>query len=318
MFLIPSSIVSLSLTLTHQKEYDRARVIYKYALEHIAKAEDLTDLNKEYIAFEKRHGERRGIEEAILGRRRDEYEERLRLNSFDYDTWFDYIRIEESEGSDIEKTRDVFERAIANVPPVQEKRYWRRYIYLWISYALFEELHAKDIDRTRAVYKACLGLIPHKVFTFGKVWVMAAHLEVRHKDLTAARKIFWQGVGLCGKESIFKKYIELELQLGEVERCRLIYAKYVETMPHNVTAWKAFAQLEQNVGETARARGLYELAVTQPVLDMPELLWKAYIEFEISEQESARVRLLYERLLERTSHVKVGESHTNFSAITLI
>ena len=80
------------------QEYDRARVIYKYALEHIAKAEDLTDLNKEYIAFEKRHGERRGIEEAILGRRRDEYEERLRLNSFDYDTWFDYIRIEESEG----------------------------------------------------------------------------------------------------------------------------------------------------------------------------------------------------------------------------
>jgi hypothetical protein len=32
-------------------------------------------------------------------------------------------------------------------------------------------------------------------------------------------------VGLCGKENVFKKYIELELQLGEVDRCRQIYAK---------------------------------------------------------------------------------------------
>ena len=32
----------------------------------------------------------------------------------------------------------MYERAIANVPPSGEKRYWRRYIYLWINYALFE------------------------------------------------------------------------------------------------------------------------------------------------------------------------------------
>ena len=59
---------------------------------------------------------------------------------------------------------------------------------------------------------------------------------------------------MCGKENIFKSYIDLELQLGEVERCRAIYGKYLEYMPHNCSAWKAFAQLETNVGETARAR----------------------------------------------------------------
>lgn len=36
----------------------------------------------------------------------------------------------------------VYERAIANVPPAAEKRYWQRYIYLWVKYALFEELDA--------------------------------------------------------------------------------------------------------------------------------------------------------------------------------
>lgn len=45
----------------------------------------------------------------------------------------------------------VYERAIANVPPVAEKRYWRRYIYLWVNYALFEELQAEDMQRTRSV-----------------------------------------------------------------------------------------------------------------------------------------------------------------------
>lgn len=63
----------------------------------------------------------------------------------------------------------VYERAIANIPPAPEKRYWQRYIYLWINYALFEELEAQDMERTREVYRACLKLIPHKAFTFAKV-----------------------------------------------------------------------------------------------------------------------------------------------------
>ena len=65
--------------------------------------------------------------------------------------------------------QQVYERAIANVPPAAEKRYWQRYIYLWINYALFEELEAQDADRTREVHRACLKLIPHKAFTFAKV-----------------------------------------------------------------------------------------------------------------------------------------------------
>ncbi len=67
------------------------------------------------------------------------------------------------------QVREVYERAIANVPPAPEKRYWQRYIYLWIKYALWEELEAEDADRARQVYKACLNLIPHSIFTFAKV-----------------------------------------------------------------------------------------------------------------------------------------------------
>ena len=50
-----------------------------------------------------------------------------------------------------EEVEEIDERAIANIPPEDEKRYWRRYIYLWINYALYEEVVAHDVAKTRQV-----------------------------------------------------------------------------------------------------------------------------------------------------------------------
>ncbi|KAG5570891.1 hypothetical protein H5410_060657 [Solanum commersonii] len=69
--------------------------------------------------------------------------------------------------------------------------------------------------------------------------------------------------------------------------------------------------------ETERARAVFELAIDQPALDIPELLWKAYIDFEISEGEFERTRALYERLLNRTKHLKVWISYAKFEASTI-
>ena len=66
-----------------------------------------------------------------------------------------------------------------------------------------------------------------------------------------------------------------------------------------------YAELETILGDTDRARAIYELAINQPQLDMPEVLWKGYIDFEIEQTEMTRARKLYRRLLERTKHVKV-------------
>lgn len=88
-------------------------------------------------------------------------------------------------------------------------------------------------------------------------------------------------------------------------RCRTLYEKYLLHNPANCAAWCKFAELEASLNEAERARALYELAIQQPVLDMPELLWKAYIDFEIAQGEREYARALYERLLERTKHVKV-------------
>ena len=50
------------------------------------------------------------------------------------------------------RSRAIFERAVHNVPPVAEKRFWKRYIYLWLNYAIFEELTAGDAERATQVY----------------------------------------------------------------------------------------------------------------------------------------------------------------------
>uniref|UniRef100_T1IV56 Crooked neck-like protein 1 n=1 Tax=Strigamia maritima TaxID=126957 RepID=T1IV56_STRMM len=293
-----------------QREHDRVRIIFKYALDHIPK-EKAQELFKNYTIHEKKYGDRTGIEDVIVSKRKFQYEEEIKANPSNYDAWFDYLRLTESEGN-IEAIREVYERAIANVPPMKEKRYWRRYIYLWINYALFEELLAEDKERTHEVYKACLDLIPHKDFTFAKIWLLFAYFEVRQKNLPFARKLLGAAIGKCPKDKLFRAYIELEVQLREFDRCRHLYKKFLERGPENCTTWIKFAELETILGDAQRARAIYQLAVQQPRLDMPEVLWKAYIDFETEQEEFDNVRNLYQNLLERTQHIKVWISYANF------
>ncbi|KAF6844137.1 cell cycle control protein [Colletotrichum musicola] len=292
------------------KEYERARAIYKYALDRLPRSKSMA-LHKAYATFEKQFGDRDGVEDVILSKRRVFYETQVKENPKNYDTWFDYTRLEEAAG-DLDRARDVFERAVAQVPPAQEKRFWRRYIYLWINYAIFEELQAKDIERARQIYKVCLELIPHKKFTFAKIWLLRAQFEIRQGDLTAARKTLGLAIGMCPKDKLFRGYVELELKLFEFLRCRTLYLKHIEWNPSNCQAWIKFAELERGLDDLDRTRAIFELAVNQPTLDMPELLWKAYIDFEEEEGEYERTRELYERLLEKTDHVKVWISYAHF------
>ncbi|CAH0393089.1 unnamed protein product [Bemisia tabaci] len=293
-----------------QKEHDRARVIYKYALDHIAK-ERTHEIYKAYTIHEKKYGDRTGIEDVIASKRKFQYEEEVKANPTNYDAWFDYLRLVEDEGN-LDTIRETYERAIANVPLTKDKHFWRRYIYLWINYALFEELEAEDEERTRQVYRACLELLPHKVFTFSKIWLLYAQFEIRHKNLSAARKTLGMGLGICPKNKLFRGYIDLEIQLREFDRSRILYQKFLEFGPENCITWMRFAELETILGDIVRARAIYELAINQPRLDMPELLWKAYIDFEIGQEEIENARQLYERLLERTMHVKVWISYAQF------
>lgn len=90
----------------------------------------------------------------MLGKRRIQYEEELAYDGTNYDAWFSLARLEEDayradkedgEDADPARVREVYERAVANMPPASDKRYviqstsslgngtdvsrfWRRYI----------------------------------------------------------------------------------------------------------------------------------------------------------------------------------------------
>ncbi|CAK7203950.1 NineTeen Complex (NTC) component [Sporothrix eucalyptigena] len=292
------------------KEYERARAIYKFGLDNLPRARSM-QLHKEYTTFEKQFGDREGIEDIVVSKRRRQYEEQVQENPKNYDVWFDWARLEETTGN-IDRIREVYEKAVAQVPPAQEKRLWRRYIFLWLFYALWEETDAKNPERARQIYDTCLGLIPHNKFTFAKVWLQKALFEVRQGELTAARKTLGRAIGMAPKDKLFKGYIELEKKLFEFQRCRTLYEKHIIYNPANCGTWIQWAELERGLDDLDRARAIFDMGINQPVLDMPEVLWKAYIDFEEEEGEYERTRELYERLLERTDHPKVWISYAQF------
>ncbi|KAI1789311.1 hypothetical protein LXA43DRAFT_1021567 [Ganoderma leucocontextum] len=312
---------------TRLKEYERARVIYKFALSRLPRSKSAA-LYAAYTKFEKQHGTRTTLESTVLGKRRIQYEEELQHDGRNYDVWFDYARLEEGalrdvreEGATSEeeeratnRVREVYERAVAQVPPGGGKRHWRRYIFLWLFYALFEETETKEQERARQIYETAIRVVPHKQFTFAKLWIMFARFEVRQLQLPAARKILGTAIGMCPKEALFKGYIQLEFDLREFDRVRTLYEKYIEFDPTNSAAWIKYAELETQLADFSRVRAIFELGVSQTALSMPELLWKAYVDFETEEGEREKARDIYERLVQLSGHVKVWISYATFEA----
>ena len=62
----------------------------------------------------------------------------MKENILDYDTWFDYIRLLESE-EDLEKIRDAYEKAIAQIPPIAVSLHEKSFIFrvfCWLFFLL--------------------------------------------------------------------------------------------------------------------------------------------------------------------------------------
>lgn len=109
------------------------------------------------------------------------------------------------------------------------------------------------------------------------------------------------------------------MQLGEMERCRKIYERQIQVFSFVSDAWIDYALFESRLGELQRTRFIFEIAIAQEELDMPEHVWKAFIDFEIEQAEQgeapfdySNARALYERLIQITKHVNVWVSYAQF------
>lgn len=341
--LEPRLFISFAKFETRQKEIDRARAIFYLGMErfpaHLAPA-----LQHSHAQFEREWGDSAAaIDSVILQKRRVQYAAKAENEPYNYDNWFDWIRLEEelleidyvhessvferssNNDSRFESIREIFERAIAQVPPsTTEKLHWKRYIYIWLFYSTFEEAVAKNRERALGVLQTALRLIPHGTFTFTKIWNHLAEFQLRSGDFGLARKAFGQAIGLSTingskkpKPSIFSKYIQMELDLREFDRARSLYERWLTLDPERSATWARFAELERLLLDDDRALAILDIACNQESLDIPELVWKAAIDLEFEAGDLERVRDLYERLLERSrNHLKVWVSYANMEVAT--
>ncbi|VDI25570.1 crooked neck [Mytilus galloprovincialis] len=211
-----------------QKEHERARLIYKYALDHLPK-DSCQEIYKHYTVHEKKFGSRAAIEDDI------------------------------------------------------EKRHWRRYIYLWLNYAVYEELENNDPDKVREVFKACLDVLPHKTFTFAKIWLLFAQFEIRPKNLQGDRRVMYAELEtiladidraeasyelainqqqLDMTEVLLKSYIDFQIEQEEFDKVRNLYRRLLQRTKH-VKVWISFGQFEKTTGEDSyidKARTVYKEA----------------------------------------------------------
>ena len=313
--LAPKLFIEFAKFEVRQREIERARAIYKLGLERFP-ADTHPGLYHSYAQFEKAHGDPDTIDMVVFYKRRKEYERRLLDAPLDHDTWHELTQLLITSGASEEEVVGAFEKAVGNVPPIREKRYWRRYVFLWLFYALYCEKDLSDRSRAIAVMKRALEIIPHSAFTFAKLWQELAEMHIRNLDVVSARKAFGMAIGLSqGRSStVFRKYLEMEMQLREFDRARLIYQRWLECMPSSSNVWLKWSELERLLQDDERARQVYELAIEEPEMDMPEVLWKAFIDFEYELGQHDRIRALYERLLLRTEHLKVWISYASFEA----
>lgn len=66
---------------------------------------------------------------------------------------------------------------------------------------------------------------------------------------------------MCPTEKVFKAYIEIELQLAEIDRCRTLYEKWIEVQNESAEPWIKYAELEKLLDETERFEAIMELAI---------------------------------------------------------
>jgi crooked neck len=281
-------------------EVERSHAIFKYGIERLPSS---SELKEKFLGFEKRYGGGRDVEDAVIQSRISRYEQILEKAPMSHEVWFELTQLRQTFSS-VEVARATFERALSNRPtPSQEKRDWGKFVLIGISFATFEEKIAKNIENARAVFHRIISIVPHKKFTFSRIWILYAYFEIRHGDLRTARTILGHALGTCPRSAIFDAYIEIELLLRNDDRVRILLRKFVETIPSDLRGWVKFAQFESGQGHIDEARGIFEAAIESQAIDSTDLLWSVYIDFESKVGDVQNIRNLYRRGIEAQNQI---------------
>lgn len=279
-----------------QREVARARALLEYAAPRVS---DAAKIYKELRKLEGQFGSAASSTSFVTAERENFYEEELRLSKGNkQDIWWSYLGLA-LENFSTGKTRTLFERAVGDCQPSGNTRIqWIGYHYIWLRFAIFEELYAEDTERCRQVYnRAVAALSDQTYFGFPDIWTAFAKFEIRQNNVNAARFILDDGLKLTKAPALYLRYVALEYQLQNYDRCRRLYESFIEMYPELSLAWENYALMEIKLNEQVRARGLFNIALSENFLDKPDKIWVAFANFEADFGNDDDVRNVYRRFM---------------------
>lgn len=285
------------------KDYVRTEQLFEFAFGRL-KGEHSAKLRLEFAKFQAKHGKEKDVVKTVLAKRRPKYREKVDRDPRDYDGWFALAQLEE-EAEDWREAQRVLVEGQGHLPERLDKASWKRYVWLFRAQAILEETQLGDKTAAVATLERCLKVIPHKMFTFGKVWIETAKIHLRIGDLKATRMFLGRAIGVTGASAVYAFYIDLESRLGNFDRCRTLHEKRIEADPSQSVNWISYCDMEAGIGEVDRARSVITKSLEVGLVDQPEHLWKAAIDLEVEHGQPRDVLKLYNSLLEKSRHVKV-------------
>lgn len=304
-----NSIIKLAISFARwevkKEEFERARAIITVAID---KWPNMDSLKDELVNLEKQIGNIENVEVSIMYKRRRRYEDILKSDVYNYDIWWMYLDMIQSNF--ISESLTTFENCITlNKPSINNTdQDWKRYLCLCARFVIYLELELNDISKCEEVYKNILfGLEKSSSPIFAGFWTMYAKFCIRTKTIDEARSMFGRALGTCPSEQIFESYLDVEIKLKEFDRVRKIFEKYLEFDYKNIQIWLRYAELEENLGDEARCRFIFEILL-QKIQDsffdedFSSEIFRRYIQFETDAEEYDNARKLYSKWVEESNY----------------
>ncbi|CAF1091134.1 unnamed protein product, partial [Didymodactylos carnosus] len=164
-----------------------------------------------------------------------------------YDIWLTYLCKfvqRYSDGSKLERARDLFEQCLEHCQPKYAKN-------LYLLYAKLEEKHGLDRRALKIYERATEAVEPKEKYEMFNIYIKRCG-EMR--GITQTREIYEKAIEALSDESLVRdmclRYAELERKLGEIDRARALYSHCSQMCDPRLTPdfWQTWKEFEVKHG----------------------------------------------------------------------
>lgn len=168
--------------------------------------------------------------------------------------WLTYLdHLQERYPKKLERTRDLFEKALASKPPDSDRA------RLFVAYARFEETRG-SARKAIAVYERAAA--QESRHPYG-AYLLYARKVSKFFGAVKARPVYERAIKELDEDEDAKRMclhlVDLETQLGEIDRARALLAHGAQFAPEDAAYWDAWRQFEVGHGNEDTFRDMLRI-----------------------------------------------------------